>query len=396
VFVSILAHRFSTEYPGGDHFVGIWSGMRAFLTAGTSPYGVEIDSKLSEVTVGWQKQPLIGRYSFSYPFYSLVLFMPSALLEDYSIARAIWIMASILALIGLVLTGARLVAWRAKTPILCVLVLFSMLNVYSIVAVISGNFAVFSALLIALALLSIKNGLDELAGLSLAFSTIIPQLVLPLMAFVTLWAISRRRDRLILWVYGSVSLLVAGSWLIRRDWIIGYIQALGRYYALEGVFTPGQALQNWWPGFGAQMGWILTVTLALLLIVEWRLAYGKGTRWFLWTASLTLASGPLLGLRTDPSSLVVVLLPLILMVGLWDERWGGRYGWTSAAMLALLFLGLWAPVWPEIDALAYPGDYPILFFSLPIFALLGLYWVRWMAIRPRGTVMDELRRREDL
>jgi hypothetical protein len=52
----------------------------------------------------------------------------------------------------------------------------------------------------------------------------------------------------------------------------------------------------------------------LLLLVEWRLAYGKGFRWFLWTACLTLAAGPLLGLRMDPSSLVIVLLPFILLL----------------------------------------------------------------------------------
>jgi hypothetical protein len=49
-----------------------------------------------------------------------------------------------------------------------------------------------------------------------------------------------------------------------------------------------------------------------------------------------------------------------------------------------------------IEALAYPGIYPVLFFPLPIITILGLYWVRWLAVRPRGTVMDELRKRGEL
>jgi hypothetical protein len=151
------------------------------------------------------------------------------------------------------------------------------------------------------------------------------------------------RDRLILWTYGGVGLLVAGSWLIQRDWIGGIYPGVGPVLRAGGHFYTRAGLRAWWPGFGAQMGWILTAALGLLLLVEWRLAYGKGFRWFLWTACLTLAAGGLLGLRMDPSGLVRYCHSILYWT-LWDERWGGRFGWSSALILTLLFLGLWALV----------------------------------------------------
>lgn len=391
-----FSYRFVMAYPGGDSLLGLWGSGRAFLTDGLSPYSPESQAQITEAADDWDAPPLIHRSQFNYPFYVLLTVLPVVLIGDYAIARMLWISTAVVAIMLLIPAVNRLAGLQPKALSLAAVVLFTLLNPYTMTVIVSGDHAVFTLLLAALALQAIRSELDELAGLLLAFSTVTPHLVLPLIAFITLWAISQRRDRLLLWTYGGIGLLIAGSWLTQRDWIMGYIQALGNYYGLEGVFTPGQALRSWWPGFGAQMGWILTVVIGLLLLLEWRLAYGKGPRWFLWTAGLTLAAGPLLGMRMDPSSLVIVLLPLLFVTGLWDERWGGRFGWSSALILLLIFVGLWALVPRGIEALTYPDAYPVLFFPLSIVTILSLYWVRWLAVKPRGTVMDELRKRGEL
>jgi hypothetical protein len=398
VVVAIIwvSYRFSMAYPGGDYFIGVWSGGKAFLTDGLSPYSQEVQTQLAAAASDWDVPPLSSRSQFNYPFYVLLTALPAVLIGDYAFSRTLWIFTAFLVILLLVLSAGRLVGWRPKALSLAAILLFTLLNPYTVTAIVAGDFAVLTLLLAVLALQAVRSELDELAGLLLALSTITPHLVIPLLAFITLWAISQRRDRLLLWTYGGLGLLIAGSWLAQRDWIMGYVGVLGDAYRMEGVFTPGQAFQSWWPGFGAQMGWILTAGLGLLLLNEWRLAYGKGPRWFLWTACLTLAAGPLLGLRSDPSSLVIALLPLLLVIGLWDQRWGGRFGWSSALILILLFVGLWAMVPRGIEELTHPNIYPVLFFPLPMITILGLYWVRWLAIRPRGTVLDELRRRGEL
>ena len=385
------AFRLGEAYPGGEHFIGLWSGGRAFLTEGLSPYSEEVQQQVGEAVRDWGRQPEASRNLFSYPFYALLPALPFVLVSDYSLARLLWAMAGITGLLLTCLAAVRLSGWRPKALSLGAALLFVLFNPYTVTALVTGNLALLTLLLIASALLAVRGGLDELGGLALALATITPQLALPLLGFVSVWAVSQRRDQLLLWTWGGVGLMIAGSWLAHGAWMTGYIQTLGQLYWLEGIYTPGQALRSWWPGFGAQMGWTLTVLLGLLLLNEWRLAFGKGERWMTWTAGLTLAAGGLLGLRTEPASLVVALLPLLLVVGWWDERWGGRYGWTSAVILLGLLGALWRLAPRGVVELAYPGITPQLYFALPIFTILGLYWVRWLALKPRGTLLDELR-----
>ena len=391
-----LGWRFVSDYPGGAYFNSLWNGGRGFLTQGVSVYGAEVQAAVTRSAQSWERQPEPWRGLFNYPFYVLLPALPFLMIADYNLARLLWLLAALCALLLTFWAGQRLAGWRLKPLTFAGALLFLLLNPYTVSALVTGDWAVFTLPLVALALLALRAGLDELGGLALAFTTITPALALPLLALITLWAISQRRDRLLLWTWGGTGLLIAGSWLARPDWLEGYIQVLGEAYQLEGVFTPGQALRSWWPGFGAQMGWILTAGLGLSLLNEWRKAWGKEPRWLIWTAALTLTAGPLLGLRIDPASLAVALLPLLLVAGWWDERWGGCAGWSSALILLLLLLGLWALIPRGIDDLAHPGIYPVLFLPLPFFTMLGLYWVRWLALRPRGTLLDELRQRGDL
>jgi hypothetical protein len=244
VLVLWSSYQIVVEYPGGDTFIGIWTGMRAFLSEGLSPYNSQIQTRVMTFTGDWGQPALPSRSQFNYPFYILLPVLPVAMIAEYTLARTLWMSLSILVVVLLVLAATHLTGWQPKVLSILAVILFALINPYTVTAVISGDFAVFSTLLVAVAILGIKNELDELAGLSLALSTIsIPQ-VLVLVAFVTVWAISNRRDRIVLWTYGGVGLLITGAWLAHREWIIGYFQVLGEYHRLEGIFTPGGAFQD--------------------------------------------------------------------------------------------------------------------------------------------------------
>jgi hypothetical protein len=46
-------------YPGGDYFIGVWSGGKAFLTDGLSPYSQEVQTQLAAAASDWDVPPLI-------------------------------------------------------------------------------------------------------------------------------------------------------------------------------------------------------------------------------------------------------------------------------------------------------------------------------------------------
>ena len=108
----------------------------------------------------------------------------------------------------------------------------------------------------------------------------------------------------------------------------------------------------------------------------------------LWTASLTLVITHWIGIQTDPTNFIVLFLPLVLVFALWAEGWG-RSGRLAVFVSALiLFVGLWTLFLGTIEYGAQPQQHPIMFFPLPLFLLIGLYWVRGRAIHPS---LEELR-----
>jgi hypothetical protein len=391
-----LTYQIANHYPGGSHFLTAWSGSRTFLTEGVSPYSEETFTQTRSLTAGWPERPSESTLRFTYPLYSLLFFLPFALFENYVLARALWMTALGITMLLMIWSGMRLAGWSPRTPVFIFLALFILFGVYSIIPLLSGNFAIVTALLITLAFAAIKGGMDELAGFLLALSTIMFHLVIVLLVFVIIWSISNQRWGLIVWLFGSLGLLAAGMSMFLRDWLIQYGNAVLQYYDLENIATPGHALRAWWPGLGSQMGWVLTAALLLVLGIEWWQALGKGFRWFLWTACLTLVVGQLIGIRTEPGSLVVLLLPMILVFSILDEQWGSRKWGLLSMLLVLLFGGFWILVLRNVDHVFYSPAPPVLFFNLPFVMLIGLYWIRWRAARPQRFYLNEMRAREEI
>jgi hypothetical protein len=156
--------------------------------------------------------------------------------------------------------------------------------------------------------------------------------------------------------------------------------------------TAGEIFAVWMPGVGIRLGYALSVILIATLIYEWRAARGKDFRWLLWTAGLTLAATQLVGLPTATENYMIMFPALVMVFAAWDEQWRTLGKLLIFISYILLFFGVW---WLFLATLER-GDQPIqgliMFFPLPVFLLIGLYWVRWWVIRPEQPLLDRLRR----
>jgi hypothetical protein len=90
-----------------------------------------------------------------------------------------------------------------------------------------------------------------------------------------------------------------------------------------------------------------------------------------WTAALTLAITPLLGLPTYPQNYAVLILPLIIALSVMANRWRSSGTIIIDSLLMFLFVGLWAIVIFATDVKT------ALFFPLPVIVIFLLYWMRW-------------------
>ncbi|MDP3184374.1 MAG: hypothetical protein Q8M58_03780, partial [Anaerolineales bacterium] len=101
--------------------------------------------------------------------------------------------------------------------------------------------------------------------------------------------------------------------------------------------------------------------------------------------SLTLAVTPLLGIPTHPDLYITLFLPLILFLAVIAERWFRPKRWLAGVLFVLIFAGSWALIFHLSGLASLEPLRAILVLALPCLLLVGLYWMRWWAIRPPRT-----------
>jgi hypothetical protein len=393
--LTLANYVFVQENPGGNDFLVHWVGTRALFVDGLSPYSDTAAERIQTLAYGRPAEPGEHELRVAYPLYSVLVFLPYALFSDYEIARALWMTTLEAALVGLAFVSLRLVRWKMSLWLLPIFLIFSILWYHSVRPVINGNAVILVALLIAGAFVALRAGRDELAGVLLAISTIKPHLVVLPIIFVLVWTLSSRRWRTLGWMLISLVLMSAGAALLVPDWPLQNLREIMAYSSYNPPGTPGAVFETWLPATGRQMGWALSVFLGLILLAEWALVRRKDFRWFLWTGSLTLVVSQWIGIQTDPGNFILLYLPLVLVFALWVERWGRSGVYVVLVSMALLFFIPWTLF---LETVAYgdqPLQHPVMFFPLPLFLLVTLYWVRWWGIKPRRLLVEELRDYEE-
>lgn len=378
-------YRFALQNPGGNDFIPRWIGTRSFIADRASPYSDQTTAEIQKFFYGRSAIGAEDLQLFVYPHYSMTVFAPFALVEDYPLARSLWMTTLEVSLIGIAFIGLAITGWRPPLLIFAILLLFSVGWYHGLRPVINGNASVLVALFITLGFLFIKTGQDRTAGIFLALSTIKPQMVILFIPLVLLWVISNQRWKLLKAFSVSMAILIGGSMLIEPDWIVKNLQQVLFYPQYTEPGTPALIFSLWWPDSGIILGRMLTGTLTIVLILEFVAVWGKDFRGFYWAGCITLVITNLIGINTTTANYIALLPAIILVISIWDQRWG-RYGqWLGIFFLTMLFIGLWVLFIRTVAPGAgnQPVQNPILFFPLPLMLLLSLYWVRWWALQPR-------------
>ncbi|MCW5873360.1 MAG: DUF2029 domain-containing protein [Anaerolineales bacterium] len=376
--------RFTRVSPGGNDFLPRWVGTRLFITEGHSPYSAETTAAIQDRMYGRLAEADEDQALFAYPFYSILVFAPFALVEDYPLARALWITAQEIAVAALVLAGMAASGWRPGRGPLVAALLFALMWFHSAKPLIDGNAAVLVALFVSLGLLAMRRNRDGLAGMAFALSTIKPQMVLLVLVFVLSWGVSHKRRSLLGSFVASLLVLLGVSFVLQPDWAV---HNLGQVLAYGSYTPPGTligAFEAWWGDTGRTAGIVVSALLGLLLFYEWGSAVRQRFDWLAWTVCLTLVLGPLVGLPSTSSNHVILLIVVIWLLAWWQRRTGRPL--AAWVLLPILFVGLWA-----LFLLTLPEgegqfrEHLSLLLAAPVFLLANLYWLRWWLLRPGGT-----------
>ena len=377
--------------PSADSFFIYWTGTRVLLKEGVSPYS-EIASAIIQqfANLDFTETPKYA-LQVTYPLYAELFYLPFAFISDYTLARALWLTFLEAALVVTILVSLRTVEWKPGFILLGLVLICELFGYHTIGPLLSGSSIILVTCLVGMAFAAVKAGMDELAGILFALSTIQPLAVAALILFVLVWSAISGRWRLFVWLTGSLLVLIGSASLFMPDWVLQNARVIINYPHANLLDTPGAALVASFPGVGARLGWAFTILLSLVLLLEWWSSRGKDSRWFLWTAGLTLTLSPWIGIPSDPSNFVVLIIPSLLVFSRLDEHWGRRIRPLIVMGMLAVLVGFWVFFWGHIEDGIIARQYPALFIPLPLITLVGLYWVRWWAVRPRKLLISELR-----
>ena len=393
LYILVESNYYLTNFlPDGGEFYLLRTGGRSFLFDHIEPYSANVPEQVQEQVYGHPAVKGEDLYILDIPFHLLILYFPLAVFPDASMTRAFWMTLIELALLGSIYLSFRLINRRVPYFFIALISLGSFASFYAYNALLEGSPTLLLGFAYVGILLSLRAGLDEVAGALMTFSAFQWEIGGPFLIFVALWVFWKKRWRVFAGAGMLAFVLLAFSFLLYPGWFMPFLRASWNSFRVGFGYSIHNILSQLWPQFGSLLGWTLTAILIVTLGYEWRAARNANFNRFIWAACFTLAAAPLLGYPVKIDQLVPLTMPVILVIVFLRERWL-KLGSGIAFLALLFFFGLpWLLFIQGVpQGLGLPAD-EILFLFWPVFAVIGLYWVRWWVIRPPRTWLDSFSR----
>jgi len=181
-------HQFALSNPGGEHFLVDWFSARSLFIDGINPYSETARNNLYAFAQNDAGVVLETGSRFDVPLYSAFVTLPFALIQDYELARALWMTFLEGLLAALVFLGLSLARWKIKPVYFGLLILFSIFWFHGLYSAVSGSMIVVVSLVVASVFLAVRARQYEFAGVLLGLATIQPNATVLFAVFVLYWS----------------------------------------------------------------------------------------------------------------------------------------------------------------------------------------------------------------
>ena len=339
VVLAVLALHtlFTGPHPGANDFYIPWRATRALVVEGRNPYAPEVTRDIQQALFGGPRPPGTHQFAFAYPLTVLPLLAPFAPLP-YDWAEAIWLTLLLGALLGGLFLTLRTVRWSPHPLVLAGLALWAILFYPAARALILGQIAVVVFLLVTLSLFLLHRGHLAWAGLTLAATTIKPQMVIFFLPALLLWGVNQKHWAMLrsfgLTLFGMIALPLL--WL--PTWPGEFAHAVTDYAGYVPVGSPVEVALARLP-FNRGSTVVVNVLLLVLLAHQlWQERTGAEPN-LLWIASLSIVVGLLIMPRGGTTNQVLLIIPCTLVAYWLTQRNRGPI--VASILLTILTLAPW-------------------------------------------------------
>jgi len=368
-------------FPGGEALRYPWEALRQMVLHGENPYAHWRLLYAWSAPRGYPAPQL-------YPFHeAMVFFLPLALISDFVVVRAITMVGMLAAWALAAWQAAQAFGWRGGRALGGGVFLFGISWLFSVEAWMQGDVVGLVLALDVLALAALVRRQYRVAGALLALTLVKPAVSLPVVVFLLLWALSRRKWRLWGGFWGVTVVLFGFSWWLLPMWPLDAARLTMQFAGQHAVY---RLVAEAVPGIGKQLGWLMVGVTGGLVLLEWLGAWGKSSARAVWTVALTVWGSMWWGVQVTVADQALLLLPLALVWLHWSGRWKahGRLAvWLSLVALWLVSWALWWPYGWQPAALASSLAVHTV---MPLLVLPLLYSVRWWATRTYAAWEDTL------
>ena len=382
----MLNLRLAAVFQKQDDFAPRWVAAREWLRSGASPYSDSTYQATLDLLEESGNQPSsLNEGRFLDPAWYVLFYLPVSFVP-YPIARAIWMTLVELCLVLSVHFSVRISGLKSSLPETLILSLLILIfyPLFKSVINVSVNAPYLFLTILAVYLASNRQG--TMAGLLFALTLWMIPLSIFLVILFMIW-LGSRRDHSLAKIYLStiaflvvISLILFPGWT--TDWFASYLRMFPDF---SWVNTPLMVFGKLFPGASAQVAVLLSLLTFVVMLVEWYGIGGREGRSFQWKLMLTLNLLYFFNLGSEGVYLLWLFAPLFNVYKYLTEKWrvsGRIISWISC--LTLIFIH-WRRFQITDNWLYEESSLVILL--LPFITLLGLQWFRWWAtVSPKALI----------
>ena len=375
--------------PGGEWLYLRWSGARAFLIEKIEPYGTEISQRVQDTVYGRVATENEYPFVLNDPFHIVLLYAPLALFSDFTLARAIWMLLSEAALVGIILFTIDLSEWQPPHWLYIPLVGLGLFSYFSLQALVSNSPTIFLTFLYLAIILALRAYSDELAGALLFLVAYQWEVSALFFLYILVLVFANHRWGVLTGFGMSLVVALVVSFLTYPGWGLPYIRAVLADWYRGANLNLNSIATAWFPDSRFSVGAITSIVVGVIVFIEMVSSTQSHFRRIVWTACLSLAATPLLGFAIFPSNHVVMIPALILILALVWERWIRQHAFATLLVLSIAVLvpfGIYLRSKMFSDRL-YSDLLSVL---PPVATIIALYWMRWWVLHSPRTWFDQI------
>lgn len=366
VILSLAFTLFGVPSSGRDFYI-YWSAARA-LQAGHSPYDLTF-LQATQQAAGWDitREP-IPFQPYLYPPWLAGLMWPLGWLPFRS-ALAIWLAVSGVAIFAALVIELRLFTGAKRGLLLFASLLMGLTYLPVLHMLVVAQATALLCLFVALMAWSLARGHDRLAGISVGFLAIKPQIGLIVAGVVAIGWLMHRRWRPVLWLMGTWLVCVLAAFVIDPNWISGMLTAPQKFQEATGSLalanpadgpTVFAALRVDTPG-SIVLRTVVVAGLLLIAVLIIRRVRQRLEPSMLGLSALGCVAVFMLTPYARAYDLALVIWPVVDLIRASTLSWGVRYGtaffvymwpivliaanadgvWNVVAVLSLTIVLLW-------------------------------------------------------